>query len=164
MAQPFATKTDELVNAVITEWKLEKKESTGSRLAAPAHPKEHKSLSYVFGDFHQLSQDGVWVLNHFRFYILEKYLTLLFAFLSCSAVQPNLHGAYAKSPAPIEDLHGSVLDSLQTVATDLKENSDSDQDNLDRLAVIGRVLPMFSLDELRYLWEDVKNHQDTVIV
>ena len=61
MAQPFATKTDELVNAVITEWKLEKKESIGSRLATQAHPKEHKSLSYVFGDFNQLSQDGVWV-------------------------------------------------------------------------------------------------------
>ncbi|XP_046638923.1 vitellogenin-like [Daphnia pulicaria] len=138
MAQPFATKTDELVNAVITKLTLEKKESIGSHLAAPAYPKEHKSLNYVFGDFNQLSQDGV-------------------------AVQPNLHSAYAKSPAPIEALHGSVLDSLQVVASDLKENSDSDQDNLDRLAVIGRVLPMFSLDELRYLWEDVKN-QDAVVV
>jgi hypothetical protein len=29
-------------------------------LAAPAYPKEHKSLNYVFGDFNQLSQDGVW--------------------------------------------------------------------------------------------------------
>ncbi len=61
MAQPFATKTDELVNAVITKWTLEKKESIGSRLAAPAYPKEHKSLSYVFGDFNQLSQNGAWV-------------------------------------------------------------------------------------------------------
>jgi hypothetical protein len=95
-----------------------------------------------------------------RFSIWKTCFTFLFSY---SAVQPNLHSAYAKSPAPIEALHGSVLDSLQVVASDLKENSDSDQDNLDRLAVIGRVLPMFSLDELRYLWEDVKN-QDAVIV
>ena len=61
MAQPFATKTDELVNAVITKWTLEKKESIGSRLATPAYPKQHKSLNYVFGDFNQLNQDGVWV-------------------------------------------------------------------------------------------------------
>ena len=74
-----------------------------------------------------------------------------------------MHSAYAKSPASIEALHGSVLDSLQVVASDLKENSDSDQDNLDRLAVIGRVLPMFSLDELRYLWEDVKNQDDVIV-
>ena len=59
LAQPFATKTNELVNAVITKWTLEKKQSIGSPLAAPAYPKEHKSLAYVFGDFNQLSQDGV---------------------------------------------------------------------------------------------------------
>ena len=58
MAQPFATKTDELVNAVITKWTLEKKESIGSRLAAPATAKEQKSLAYVFGDFAKLNQDG----------------------------------------------------------------------------------------------------------
>ena len=58
IAQPFATKTDELVNAVITKLTLENKESIGSPIAAPEAFKEHKSLTYVFGDFAQLNQDG----------------------------------------------------------------------------------------------------------
>lgn len=57
-AQPFATKTDELVNSVITKFTLENKESIGSSMAAPATAKEHKSLAYVFGDFAKLNQDG----------------------------------------------------------------------------------------------------------
>ena len=84
-------------------------------------------------------------------------------FIYTSVAQPNLDDASVKSPVSVGILHRSILESLKTVASDLKENSDSDQDNLDRLAVIGRVLPMFSLDELRYLWEDVKN-EDAVTV
>lgn len=58
MAQPFATKTNELVNAVVTKWTLQKKESIRSRLPTPAYPKEHNSLAYVFGDLNQMSQNG----------------------------------------------------------------------------------------------------------
>lgn len=62
-----------------------------------------------------------------------------------------------KSPAPISTLHRNILDGLRAVATDLKEQPDSEKDNIERLAVIGRVLPMFSLEELRFLWQDVKS-------
>ena len=57
-AQPFATKSDELVNSVITRWALIKKESIDYRFAIASYPKEHKSLSYVFGDFNQVNDDG----------------------------------------------------------------------------------------------------------
>ena len=58
LAQPFATKTDELVNVVITKLTLETKESIGSPIAVPEASVEHKSLAYVFGDFAQLNEDG----------------------------------------------------------------------------------------------------------
>lgn len=56
--QPFATETNELTNSVIIDWSLEKMESVSSRFASPSSPKEHKTLSYVFGDFHQVNHDG----------------------------------------------------------------------------------------------------------
>jgi hypothetical protein len=56
--QPFATKTDELVNSVITNWSFEKKERITSRFATPSSPKEHTTLSYVWGDFQQWDRDG----------------------------------------------------------------------------------------------------------
>ena len=58
LAQPFAVKTDELVNSVTVSWSLEKKQSISYRLAVPPYPKAHQSLSYVFGDFNQLNKDG----------------------------------------------------------------------------------------------------------
>ncbi len=59
--QPFATKTDELLNSVITKWSFEKKESIRSWFPAPSSPKEHKTLSYVWVDFQQLTEDGTYV-------------------------------------------------------------------------------------------------------
>jgi len=56
--QPFATKTDELVNSVITHWSFEKKESISSQFPAPLSPKKHTTLTYVWGDFQQWNEDG----------------------------------------------------------------------------------------------------------
>ena len=74
----------------------------------------------------------------------------------CSPAQPNLIDAYYKSPVPVSTLHRNIFDALRTVARDLKERPDAEKDNIERLAVIGRVLPMFSLDEMKLLWQDVK--------
>ena len=57
LVQPFATKTDELMNAVVTLWTLETKEKVSSRLAISSSVKEHKSLAYVFGDWKQWDKD-----------------------------------------------------------------------------------------------------------
>ena len=72
-----------------------------------------------------------------------------------------MHDTYYKTPAPISTLHRNVLDGLRAVARDLKERPDEEKANIERLAVIGRVLPMFSLDEMKLLWQDVKG-QDYV--
>lgn len=72
-------------------------------------------------------------------------------------VKPNLSGAYFKSPVPISTLQKNILNSLRAIERDLKERPDSEKDNLERLAVIARSLHMFSLDELRSLWQDVKS-------
>lgn len=74
-----------------------------------------------------------------------------------------MNGASIKSPVSTEIFHHSILASLKTVETDLKENDDAEQDNMDRLAVIARILPMFSLDELRQLWQDVNNHDSVTV-
>ena len=71
--------------------------------------------------------------------------------------------AYYKSPVPVSTLHRNIFDALRTVARDLKERPDAEKDNIERLAVISRVLPMFSLDEMKLLWQDVKG-QDYAIM
>lgn len=58
VAQPFATKTDELVHSTVGKLSLEKKSTISSRLTAPSSPKKHSSLSYVFDDFEQRSSSG----------------------------------------------------------------------------------------------------------
>ena len=80
-----------------------------------------------------------------------------------SPAQPNLIDAYYKSPVPVSTLHRNIFDALRTVARDLKERPDAEKDNIERLAVISRVLPMFSLDEMKLLWQDVKG-QDYAIM
>ncbi len=73
-----------------------------------------------------------------------------------SPAQPNLVDAYINNPVPVSTLHKNIIVALRTIAKDLKETPDSEKDNIERLAVIGRVLPMFSLDELKALWQEVK--------
>ena len=74
-----------------------------------------------------------------------------------------MHSAYVRKPAPIEALQGSVLDGLYAVANDLKDGPDAGQDNIDRLAVMSRVLAMMDLDELRDLWQEVKDKDFTTL-
>ena len=57
LVQPFATKTEELLNAVVTQWTLETKQQVSSPLAVSPSAKEHKSLAYVFGDWKQWDKD-----------------------------------------------------------------------------------------------------------
>lgn len=64
---------------------------------------------------------------------------------------------YLKSPFPVSNMEKNIVDALRTVARDLKEKPDSEQDNHERLAVVGRVLPMFSLQELKALWQEFKS-------
>ena len=73
-----------------------------------------------------------------------------------SPAQPNTVDAYLKSPLPVSFLRKNIVDALRIISRDLKERPDSEKDNLERFAVIGRVLPMFSLDELKALWQEVK--------
>ena len=57
LVKPFATKTEELLNAVVTQWTLETKQQISSPLAVSPSAKEHKSLAYVFGDWKQWDKD-----------------------------------------------------------------------------------------------------------
>jgi hypothetical protein len=77
-------------------------------------------------------------------------------FLLQSPAKPNMVDAYWKSPFPISVVRKNIIDALRVVTRDLQERPDSEKDNLERLAVIGRVLPMFSFDELKSLWQEVK--------
>ncbi|KAI9554120.1 hypothetical protein GHT06_019392 [Daphnia sinensis] len=132
MVQPFATKTEELLNSVITSWSLEKKESVTSFFKSLTSPKKHTSLSYVFDDFQQLNHDGI-------------------------PVQPNLVDAYIKSSMAVPILHKNIVDALRVVERNLKETGAVEiKDIIERLAIIGRILPMFSLDELKSLWQEIK--------
>ena len=80
-----------------------------------------------------------------------------------SPVQPNLVDAYIKSPVPVSTMHSGIVEALTAVASDLKDKPDAEQDNIERLAVIGRVLQMFSLEELKSLWQEIKD-QDSIVV
>ena len=98
----------------------------------------------------------------FQFRLLQLYCNSKFNCIF-SPSQPNLVDAYLKSPVPVSGMHASIIDALTAVALDLKEKPDAEQDNIERLAVIGRVLQMFSLDELKSLWQEVKD-KDFVVV
>ena len=81
----------------------------------------------------------------------------------CSPAQPNLIDAYYKSPVPVSTLHRNIFDALRTVSRDLKETKpNAGKDSLERLAGIGRDLLMFSLDDLRLLWQEIKGQDSTI--
>lgn len=65
--------------------------------------------------------------------------------------------ASLKSPVPVSTMHSGIIEALTAVASDLKEKPDAEEDNIKRLAVIGRVLQMFSLEELKSLWQEIKD-------
>ena len=74
-----------------------------------------------------------------------------------------MFGALNAPTAPVATLRQNVLDGLRAVTTDLKETSDADKDNLERMAAVVHTLSMLSMDELRSLWQDVKG-EDCVYV
>lgn len=76
---------------------------------------------------------------------------------------PQLSEAMAKSRVSIPALHRAILETLAQVSRDLKERPDSEKDKIERLVNIARGLQLFSLDELKALWQDVKS-QDEVTV
>lgn len=79
-------------------------------------------------------------------------------------MQPSLTEAYLKKPSvDAYTISKLMLEALRVVAKDLKEQPDSRRDHLERLAIVGRAVPMLSLDELRSLWQRVK-HDDYVVV
>ena len=80
-----------------------------------------------------------------------------------SPAQPNLVDAYINSPVPVTAMRTKIIAALTAVAVDLKEKPDAEQDNIDRLAVVARALQMFSLDELKSLWQDVKDKDYSVV-
>lgn len=83
----------------------------------------------------------------------------------CSPAQPNLVDAYIKSPMAVPILHKNIVDALRVVGRNLKETAFEEKwkDIIERLAIIGRILPMFSLDELKSLWQEIKT-LDYIIV
>ena len=55
------------------------------------------------------------------------------------------------------------LAKFQSIADDLKNRPDADEDNLEGLVTIGRLLVYMSVDDLRTMWSAVKS-QDELIV
>jgi hypothetical protein len=98
-----------------------------------------------------MERKSTWIKT---FVLLENWIWSFYVFYS--PAQPNMVDAYMKSPFPVSVLHKNIIDALRVVTRDLQERPDSEKDNLERLAVIGRVLPMFSLVELKSLWQEVK--------
>lgn len=68
-----------------------------------------------------------------------------------------------KSPIPVQKLQQTIYETLRYVAKNLIDKPDSESDNLERLSVIGRVLPMFSLEKLRGLWQQVKKEDQLTV-
>lgn len=71
--------------------------------------------------------------------------------------------AYLKNPVAVATMHKNILEALRSIDADMKEYSDYAKDKLDRLAVIARLLPTFSSDELKSLWEDVKSYDCDIV-
>lgn len=90
-------------------------------------------------------------------------MTIKSIFVYNSFKQPGLEEAYQKSPIPVQKLQQTIYETLRYVAKDLKDKPDSESDNLERLSVIGRALPMFSLEELRGLWQQVKKEDQLTV-
>ena len=89
-------------------------------------------------------------------------LKLILNFMD-SIAQPNLLDSYIKNPSSVATLQKNIIVALQSLAANLKERSDAEKDKLDRLDVVTKVLPMFSLDELRSLWQEVKDHDCAIV-
>ena len=141
IVKPFAVQsTEELSASNALRWELKKKESISSRFSSPSNAKEYKTLSYVLPEYEQDEDPS-----------------------DSTFFQPKLDEAFLKSPISIQKLQQTIFEVLRFVAKDLKDKPDSQSDNLERLAVVGRALRMFSLEELRSFWQQIKNEDPLVM-
>ena len=119
---------------------------------------EHNILSFDLKEhnekyFHKL------YFNEF----FSRIDAIMIPVLSNRPSMPDLRNAYTKGSFPVSVLHGNIFDALRIVARDLKETKpNAGKDSLERLAGIGRDLLMFSLDELRLLWQEIKGQDSTI--
>lgn len=94
------------------------------------------------------------LLIHLKFHLINFFK---------SNANPNLSEAPSAATASVVTLRQNVLDGLRAVANDLKETSDADKDNLERMATVAHTMSMLSLDDLRSLWQDVKSEDCTFV-
>ena len=149
----------ELSHSAIINWSLENKERIVSTFSTSMSTlTEHNILSFDLKEhnekyFHKL---------HFNEFF-SRIDAIMIPVLSNRPSMPDLRNAYTKGSFPVSVLHGNIFDALRIVARDLKETKpNAGKDSLERLAGIGRDLLMFSLDELRLLWQEIKGQDSTI--
>ena len=149
----------ELSHSAIINWSLENKERIVSTFSTSMSTlTEHNILSFDLKEhnekyFHKL------YFNEF----FSRIDAIMIPVLSNRPSMPDLRNAYTKGSFPVSVLHGNIFDALRIVARDLKETKpNAGKDSLERLAGIGRDLLMFSLDELRLLWQEIKGQDSTI--
>ena len=150
----------ELSHSAIINWSLENKERIVSTFSTSMSTlTEHNILSFDLKEhnekyFHKL------YFNEF----FSRIDAIMIPVLSNRPSMPDLRNAYTKGSFPVSVLHGNIFDALRIVARDLKETKpNAGKDSLERLAGIGRDLLMFSLDELRLLWQEIKGQDSTIV-
>ena len=150
---------NELIHSAIINWSLENKERIVSTYSTSMSTlTEHNILSFDLKEhnekyFHKL------YFNEF----FSRIDAIMIPVLSNRPSMPDLRNAYTKGSFPVSVLHGNIFDALRIVARDLKETKpNAGKDSLERLAGIGRDLLMFSLDELRLLWQEIKGQDSTI--
>ena len=79
-----------------------------------------------------------------------------------SPVQPNLVDGFIKKPVPVSVMESNICIALDSIVADMEKRPDSEKDRMDRLTVITRILPSFSLDELKFLYREIKE-KDSVV-
>ena len=151
---------NELIHSAIINWSLENKESIVSPFSTSKSTlTEHNNiLSFDLKEHNQM------YFNKLQF---NEFLSIIDAImmpmLSSRPSMPDLRNVYTKSAFPVSVLHRNIFDALRTVSRDLKETKpNAGRDSLERLAGIGRDLLMFSLDELRLLWQEIKGQDSTI--
>ena len=87
-------------------------------------------------------------------------LQLKLPFLGRSSYVPDLKSAWLESPAANKtSLVQTLLALLHEVADEIQESTDSKKDSADRLLSVRNILPLFSLDELSILADQVNKSQ-----
>lgn len=84
--------------------------------------------------------------------------------MSLSSYVPDLKSAWLESPAANKTaLVQTLLALLHEVADGIQESTDSKKDLADRLLSVRNILPLFSLDELSILADQVNRSQYPIV-